>query len=79
MGNQYEGEEDHIRVLQTVSELCPAYKLYLSHHTRNSIASILGCCHLAKQRINDIRAIEEFNKIESATRHLLSDLERVGV
>ena len=82
MGNHYEGEEDHVRVLQAVSELCPAYKLYLSHHTRNSIAAVLGCCEMAKRRYagaDQDGMMTELRRIEAATRHLMADLEKAGI
>lgn len=69
MGATLHDEDLAIRRAGEIPREC---KLYISHHVRNGLVSILG----SALRIEDQQTVEE---IEEYVRHIACDLEKVGL
>ncbi len=88
MGNitDIEQDKEDVETLLVIAGLYPAYKRFLSHHTRNSIQGIMNYTEIINKniiKIDDPKTRSEIwvavDRIKQATDHLIMDLERVGV
>lgn len=84
MGNICDAAEDEqdAAELRNLAGLMPSYRRFLSHHSRNCIAGILGDLELLEAKTDASKNPELLNaiyRLRTATKHLMSDLERAGI
>lgn len=68
MGNSYEGEHIDVEIVKSLVTHNPALPRYLSHHLRNA----LGGLQAAGMR-------KDQNALTETIRHIVKDLEQVGL